>query len=309
MTMSRSPSADKHSPVASTSLLPANNIVSRSPGPISASEKGRRATFGLEGQSSASEPEDWDEESLVSENSGTLIASNEHSTEGRAESLARLRTQLQQGGQSESGRGKATRLPGHISPYNAINPFYGYPAQRFVATASDGSLAHTPGIRPYHSRRRKRDLLKTLSYLFALRLLALHRKLKWRLSVTLSVIWNALARWDLASGRVRAGARRTSSEASDEADAGTPAKRKKGVHWDAQVASRQEKRNGSIARLLWPVLVLRRIPRWLIFLSLVLFVRSRFFKMRARALVLLVKARAKEIYLDYRERRLKSVTY
>lgn len=283
-------------------MLPAQDVIS---GPMSASsEKGRRAKFGLEGQSSTSETEDWDEESLASEDSGTVLASNEHSVEGRAESLARLKTQLERGGHTAHLTSAKTRLPGHISPYNAINPFYGYPAQRFVPGAAEGGYGQTPAIRPFHSRRRKRDLLKTLSYLFALRLLALHRKLRWRLSVTLNVIWNALARWDFTSHR--AGSRRTLSDGNDDAEGSTPMKRKKGVHWDAKVASKQERQqNGVLTKALWPLRKLRRVPRWLSFLGLVLFVRSRFFKIRARALVMLLKVRLKAIYAVYSERRLR----
>ncbi|PWN49338.1 hypothetical protein IE53DRAFT_346054 [Violaceomyces palustris] len=61
---------------------------------------------------------------------------------------------------------------GHVSPYNADNPFFGYPAY-----ANEGS-GTTP--KHLHARRRKRDLLRTLTYLFVLRILALHRRARWQ---------------------------------------------------------------------------------------------------------------------------------
>jgi hypothetical protein len=59
-------------------------------------------------------------------------------------------------------------------------------------------------VRPYHTRRRKRDLVRTLSYLIALRLLAAHRKLKWRLGVFAHILWDGLRRWGAVSVSVAA---------------------------------------------------------------------------------------------------------
>ena len=313
--MSRSPSAEKHSPVAQMKLLPSKDIISESPtGMIGSAQRRRRARFGLEGQSSASETsgteatEDWDQESLSSEDSGTVLASNDASMETRAESLARLKTQLEQGGHSvRSHPASQRRLAGTISPYNSINPFYGYPAQRFLPSTSEAGYGKTPSIRPFHSRRRKRDLIKTLSYLFALRLLAAHRKLKWRLSVAWRIVWDTLVRWEAVAHR-RSSSRRTSYDEDNGSNSTTPVKRKKGVHWDAQVALKQEQRQRSwIRTIFWPILVLRRIPRWLIFLALVLFVRSKFFKVRARAIVALTRVRAMEIYEERVRRRIEKL--
>ncbi len=95
--------------------------------------------------------------------------------------------------------------PGQVSPYNANNPFFGYPAyiappsgqgeqgraskrgDRYnlstsaAAVGTAGGLTTTP--RQLHARRRKRDLVRTLTYLFVLRILAAHRNLRWRIKL------------------------------------------------------------------------------------------------------------------------------
>lgn len=76
-------------------------------------------------------------------------------------------------------------LPGHVSPYNASNPFYGYPA--YPMTNGDEPARRSSLQGPYQLgqeqrrlqfRRRKRDLLRTLMYLFVLRLLSTHRRVR-----------------------------------------------------------------------------------------------------------------------------------
>ncbi|GAA6004136.1 SEC14 family lipid-binding protein, partial [Rhodotorula paludigena] len=70
-----------------------------------------------------------------------------------------------------------------MSPYNASNPHFGYPA--YVPTSNQDAT----GIpRPRHLRRRKRDLLRTLTYLAALRFLALHRAIQYRLNVLIALL-------------------------------------------------------------------------------------------------------------------------
>ncbi|GJN87893.1 hypothetical protein Rhopal_000848-T1 [Rhodotorula paludigena] len=70
-----------------------------------------------------------------------------------------------------------------MSPYNASNPHFGYPA--YVPTSNQEAT----GIpRPRHLRRRKRDLLRTLTYLAALRFLALHRAIQYRLNVLIALL-------------------------------------------------------------------------------------------------------------------------
>ncbi|KDN44526.1 hypothetical protein K437DRAFT_257048 [Tilletiaria anomala UBC 951] len=87
-------------------------------------------------------------------------------------------------------RSRKYNKPGQVSPYNAENPFFGYPAY-IAPLVPDGRPAlqsdlgnrfslssQTP--RHMHARRRKRDLVRTLSYLFFLRILAAHRSVRWR---------------------------------------------------------------------------------------------------------------------------------
>lgn len=111
---------------------------------------------------------------------------------------------------------KFAAMPDHVSPYNASNPFYGYPAYPSSSPSSpkatlvplsklprDGTSAAMRGgaatrgrgafdlstvsatgqyyPRHMHVRRRKRDLMRTLAYLFVLRLLSLHRSVRAQL--------------------------------------------------------------------------------------------------------------------------------
>ncbi|PWN32270.1 uncharacterized protein FA14DRAFT_162443 [Meira miltonrushii] len=69
-------------------------------------------------------------------------------------------------------------LPGHVSPYNKANPFYGYPAYPVNASGSGTTATENDPRKRYQFRRRKRDLVRTLIYLFVLRLLALHRHVR-----------------------------------------------------------------------------------------------------------------------------------
>ncbi|GAA5879251.1 hypothetical protein JCM16303_003135 [Sporobolomyces ruberrimus] len=70
-----------------------------------------------------------------------------------------------------------------MSPYNASNPHFGYPA---VVPSPSVDPSGIP--RPHHQRRRKRDLLRTLTYLAALRFLALHRAIRFRLSIIFATL-------------------------------------------------------------------------------------------------------------------------
>jgi len=77
---------------------------------------------------------------------------------------------------------KFNALPGHVSPYNASNPFYGYPAYPVMngneATRKSSVFSpsnHNRDAQRLQFRKRKRDLLRTLMYLFVLRLLSMHR--------------------------------------------------------------------------------------------------------------------------------------
>ncbi|KAN0065860.1 hypothetical protein ACQY0O_000991 [Thecaphora frezii] len=87
---------------------------------------------------------------------------------------------------------------GHVSPYNATNPFFGYPAYITGSAHSTDSAngPHRFSLGPsgtpqhLHVRRRKRDLIRTLTYLFVLRLLAFHRRLRWKAMV----MWKEVVR-------------------------------------------------------------------------------------------------------------------
>ncbi|GAA5851015.1 hypothetical protein JCM8547_009155 [Rhodosporidiobolus lusitaniae] len=70
-----------------------------------------------------------------------------------------------------------------LSPYNASNPHFGYPAY-----VPPSSLDPRFVPRPHHFRRRKRDLLRTLTYLAALRFLALHRAIRYRLNLLVAML-------------------------------------------------------------------------------------------------------------------------
>ena len=89
-----------------------------------------------------------------------------------------------------SHRTRRSARDGFVSPYNANNPFFGYPA--YNPTTSEATFRLNRSVTPQHlhSRRRKRDLLRTLTYLFVLRILAVHRRLRWRMSL----IWREVAR-------------------------------------------------------------------------------------------------------------------
>ncbi|PWN43177.1 hypothetical protein IE81DRAFT_322690 [Ceraceosorus guamensis] len=87
---------------------------------------------------------------------------------------------------------RAQNLPGHVSPYNASNPFWGYPA--YTSSSGDGEDSrfslHQMHPQHMHVRRRKRDLLRTLSYLFVLRLLSSHRSIR----AQIIYLWRSFAR-------------------------------------------------------------------------------------------------------------------
>ncbi|SPO28228.1 uncharacterized protein UTRI_04627_B [Ustilago trichophora] len=83
-----------------------------------------------------------------------------------------------------SHRTRRSARDGLVSPYNVNNPFFGYPAYNPPPlTSATFKLNRTPTPQHLHSRRRKRDLLRTLTYLFVLRILAVHRRLRWRMSL------------------------------------------------------------------------------------------------------------------------------
>lgn len=86
-------------------------------------------------------------------------------------------------------------MEGHVSPYNIENPYFGYPASYVNEQGSIGLDMSKSGARPagfsreLHVRRRKRDLVRTLTYLFVLRLVRLYRWIRRSIYV---VVWNVL---------------------------------------------------------------------------------------------------------------------
>ncbi|CBQ68291.1 conserved hypothetical protein [Sporisorium reilianum SRZ2] len=100
-----------------------------------------------------------------------------------------------------SHRTRLSARDGLVSPYNANNPFFGYPAYNPTSAEATFRLSRSATPQHLHSRRRKRDLLRTLTYLFVLRILALHRRLRWRMSL----VWREAARTLSVGARGAAG--------------------------------------------------------------------------------------------------------
>ncbi|GAA6000778.1 hypothetical protein JCM10207_004656 [Rhodosporidiobolus poonsookiae] len=131
---------------------------------------------------------------------------------------------------------ETSRPPLHLmSPYNASNPHFGYPA--YVPTSSfDPS-----GIpRPHHLRRRKRDLLRTLTYLAALRFLALHRALRYRLSLLVATLFRltGLSWWQTRRLRARLKAEAAAAKSSTALTGGALKDvQDRKVHFATQIAA------------------------------------------------------------------------
>ncbi|GAA94558.1 uncharacterized protein L969DRAFT_47773 [Mixia osmundae IAM 14324] len=85
------------------------------------------------------------------------------------------------------------------SPYSAANPYYGYSYHH--ARSGDG--------RPHESRRRKRDLVRTLSYLLAMRFLRLHREIQWRIELLVRLLTQSVTRLRITSHIVLSPVQRT----------------------------------------------------------------------------------------------------
>lgn len=83
--------------------------------------------------------------------------------------------------------------PVYLSSYAPSNPFYGYPAVIHYRRLPDGSLSSS-GPQLLHGRRRKRDLAKTLAFLFVL---------QWRtkLHAWIGVLAKAVHRLQMAAAR------------------------------------------------------------------------------------------------------------
>ncbi|KWU45647.1 hypothetical protein RHOSPDRAFT_32569 [Rhodotorula sp. JG-1b] len=121
-----------------------------------------------------------------------------------------------------------------LSPYNTSNPHFGYPAY-----VPPSSLDPSGTPRSRFPRRRKRDLVRTLTYLAALRFLALHRSIQHRLNVLVAVLlrltglgwWNRW--WRQGAGRRRNAAAAAAASGSEQHKDGSDKK----VHWTASPAA------------------------------------------------------------------------
>lgn len=124
-----------------------------------------------------------------------------------------------------SHRTRRSARDGHVSPYNANNPFFGYPAYNPITPETTFRLNRSSTPQHLHSRRRKRDLLRTLTYLFVLRVLAFHRRLRWRMSLIASEVARTMS----------VGARASTTEgAQDDFWRTLDARRLSALHQDEQ---------------------------------------------------------------------------
>ncbi|KAK4052025.1 hypothetical protein OIV83_002319 [Microbotryomycetes sp. JL201] len=100
------------------------------------------------------------------------VPSRNPSREGSPRRRVLLANGLPEEGTAETLSSRARFASSHsLSPYNSSNPYWGYPA--FVPSSDPSRIP-----RPHYQRRRKRDLVRTLTYLAVLRFLALHRSLR-----------------------------------------------------------------------------------------------------------------------------------
>ncbi|GAA5901847.1 SEC14 family lipid-binding protein [Sporobolomyces salmoneus] len=107
-----------------------------------------------------------------------------------------------------------------MSPYNASNPHFGYPA------VVPSSRIDPSGIPRPHHHKRKRDLLRTLTYLAALRFLALHRAIRYRLSIIFATLFKLTGLGLLRPSRRQ----QIQAQKRDEKDLEKTLK----VHWSAE---------------------------------------------------------------------------
>lgn len=118
------------------------------------------------------------------------------------------------------------------SPYNTANPHFGYPAY-----VPPSSLDPSGTPRSRFPRRRKRDLVRTLTYLAALRFLALHRSIQHRLNVLVAILLRltGLGWWNRWWRQGAAGLRRNDAAAAASGSEHKDGSDKK-VHWTASPA-------------------------------------------------------------------------
>ncbi|KDE03602.1 hypothetical protein MVLG_05937 [Microbotryum lychnidis-dioicae p1A1 Lamole] len=112
-----------------------------------------------------------------------------------------------------------------LSPYNISNPYYGYPA-----VVPSRSVDPTKVPRPHHERRRKRDLVRTLTYLAALRFLSLHRNLKARIEFVVRVLLRLVTLRNPRLAQTRMAMKERTLESSTCSKAATAATITRGGH-------------------------------------------------------------------------------
>ncbi|SCV72814.1 BQ2448_4351 [Microbotryum intermedium] len=114
-----------------------------------------------------------------------------------------------------------------LSPYNLSNPYYGYPA-----VVPSRSVDPTKVPRPHHDRRRKRDLVRTLTYLAALRFLSLHRNLKARIEFVIRVLLRLVTLRNPRVAQTRMAMKERTLESPRSTEAAVPAVTQEGhVHF------------------------------------------------------------------------------
>ncbi|WFD33448.1 hypothetical protein MCUN1_000261 [Malassezia cuniculi] len=91
--------------------------------------------------------------------------------------LARHASPSRGGSGSGSAGGHEAPNAREVSPFHPQNPYFGYPATLIEGDNSENSRRRAQGRR-VHAKRQKRHLLRTLLYLFMLRVLHVYRQLR-----------------------------------------------------------------------------------------------------------------------------------
>ncbi|CAO1621933.1 unnamed protein product [Sympodiomycopsis kandeliae] len=103
---------------------------------------------------------------------------------------------------------KLDKIPGAVSPYNKSNPFWGYPAWIVQQSSEEDDEANESTVQGGHRttrsyqmtvERRWRDLFRTLSYLFVLRIFSAHRNLRWKFQRLLTYLQSIFTKGNTTS--------------------------------------------------------------------------------------------------------------
>lgn len=135
-------------------------------------------------------------------------------------------------------------------------------------------------------------------------MLAFHRKVKFRLSIAWRIVWSFLLRWGAVSRRWIRSSGQSDVEHEDEGLDFSPKRRKrKGVHWAVEDENAPLSTSSLIRTIIRsPFIFIRDLPRWAIWLAALLFFRSQFFRIRARATVTLIKQYGERRLQQWREK-------